>query len=145
MVNEEKVKVMNRLAMYEHGEGRKYLPVSRYYRSDYIGLALIKNFFLVTIGYVLLLAGIAAYFSEYLMDNVNKINLVAVGIYIIVGYLGMLIVYSVLTYISVFCENITAPRKSVKEYYQDLTRLEKSTDGEKKRTPVRRKSGGHRK
>ena len=99
MVNEEKVKVMNRLAMYEHGEGRKYLPVSRYYRSDYIGLALIKNFFLVTIGYVLLLAGIAAYFSEYLMDNVNKINLVAVGIYIIVGYLGMLIVYSVLTYI----------------------------------------------
>ena len=64
MVNEEKVKVMNRLAMYEHGEGRKYLPVSRYYRSDYIGLALIKNFFLVTIGYVLLLAGIAAYFSE---------------------------------------------------------------------------------
>lgn len=45
MVNEEKVKIMNRLAMYEHGEGRKYLPVSRFYRSDYIGLALIKNFF----------------------------------------------------------------------------------------------------
>ena len=71
MVNEEKVKIMNRLAMYEHGEGRKYLPVSRYYRSDYIGLALIRNFFLVTIGYVLGLAGVAAYFSEYLMDNVN--------------------------------------------------------------------------
>ena len=52
MVNEEKVKIMNRLAMYEHGEGRKYLPVSRYYRSDYIGLALIRNFFLVTIGYI---------------------------------------------------------------------------------------------
>ena len=86
MVNEEKVKIMNRLAMYEHGEGRKYLPVSRYYRSDYIGLALIRNFFLVTIGYVLGLAGVAAYFSEYLMDNVNKINLVEVGIYIIVGY-----------------------------------------------------------
>ena len=76
MVNEEKVKIMNRLAMYEHGEGRKYLPGSRYYRSDYIGLALIRNFFLVTIGYVLGLAGVAAYFSEYLMDNVNKINLV---------------------------------------------------------------------
>ena len=53
--------------MYEHGEGRKYLPVSRYYRSDYIGLALIRNFFLVTIGYILGLAGVAAYFSEYLI------------------------------------------------------------------------------
>ena len=136
MVNEEKVKVMNRLAMYEHGEGRKYLPVSRYYRSDYIGLALIKNFFLVTIGYVLLLAGIAAYFSEYLMDNVNKINLV--------GYLGMLIVYSVLTYIQ-YSVKYHRAKKSVKEYYQDLTRLEKIYGRGEKRTPVRRKSGGHRK
>ena len=45
MLNEEKIKIMNKLAMYEQGEGKKYLPVSKYYRSDYIGLALIKNFF----------------------------------------------------------------------------------------------------
>lgn len=44
MLNEEKIKIMNKLAMYEQGEGKKYLPVSRYYRSDYIGLAMIKNF-----------------------------------------------------------------------------------------------------
>ena len=67
MLNEEKIKIMNKLAMYEQGEGKKYLPVSRYYRSDYIGLAMIKNFFLVTIGYCLILAGIAAYFAEYLI------------------------------------------------------------------------------
>jgi len=93
---------------------------------------------------VLLLAGIAAYFSEYLMDNVNKINLVAVGIYIIVGYLGMLIVYSVLTYIQ-YSVKYHRAKKSVKEYYQDLTRLEKIYGRGEKRTPVRRKSGGHRK
>ena len=112
MVNEEKVKIMNRLAMYEHGEGRKYLPVSRYYRSDYIGLALIRNFFLVTIGYVLGLAGVAAYFSEYLMDNVNKINLVKVGIYIIVGYLIVLVVYSILTYIQYSVKYFRAKKSS---------------------------------
>ena len=56
MLNEEKIKIMNKLAMYEQGEGKKYLPVSRYYRSDYIGLAMIKNFFLVTIGYCLILS-----------------------------------------------------------------------------------------
>ena len=144
MVNEEKVKIMNRLAMYEHGEGRKYLPVSRYYRSDYIGLALIRNFFLVTIGYILGLAGVAAYFSEYLMDNVNKINLVKVGIYIIVGYLIVLVVYSILTYIQYSVKYFRA-KKSVREYYQDLTRLEKIYGRGEKRTPVRRKSGGHRK
>ena len=28
MINEEKVKIMTKLAMYEQGKGRKYLPVS---------------------------------------------------------------------------------------------------------------------
>ena len=42
MLNEEKIKIMNKLAMYEQGEGKKYLPVSRYYRSDYIGLSLLR-------------------------------------------------------------------------------------------------------
>ena len=29
MINEEKVKIMTKLAMYEQGKGRKYLPVSQ--------------------------------------------------------------------------------------------------------------------
>ena len=80
MINEEKVKIMDRLAVYEKQEGRKYLPVSKYYRSDYIGLALIKNFFLVTIGYGLILAVIAAYNLEYLLDNVHKMDLISLGV-----------------------------------------------------------------
>lgn len=131
MVNEEKVKIMNRLAMYEHGEGRKYLPVSRYYRSDYIGLALIRNFFLVTIGYILGLAGVAAYFSEYLMDNVNKINLVEVGIYIIVGYLIVLVVYSILTYIQYSVKYFRAKKVSG-NIIRILQDWKKSTGGRKK-------------
>ena len=97
MLNEEKIKIMNKLAMYEQGEGKKYLPVSRYYRSDYIGLALIKNFFLVTIGYCLILAGIAAYFGEYLVDNIHKMDLVAVGRNAVIGYVVVLVVFSVAT------------------------------------------------
>ena len=34
MINEEKVKIMDQLAVYEKQEGRKYLPVSKYYRRD---------------------------------------------------------------------------------------------------------------
>ena len=145
MVNEEKVKIMNRLAMYEHGEGRKYLPVSRYYRSDYIGLALIRNFFLVTIGYILGLAGVAAYFSEYLMDNVNKINLVEVGIYIIVGYLIVLVVYSILTYIQYSSEIFTGQKKSVQGILSGSYKTGKIVRAGGKRNPVRRNAGGHRK
>ena len=114
MLNEEKIKIMNKLAMYEQGEGKKYLPVSRYYRSDYIGLAMIKNFFLVTIGYCLILAGIAAYFAEYLID----------------------IQYTV---------KYHKAKKSVKNYYEELTQLSKIYGREDKKSSARGVTGGYKK
>lgn len=144
MINEEKVKIMTKLAMYEQGKGRKYLPVSRYYRSDYIGLALIKNFFLVTIGYGLILAVIAAYNLEYLLDNVHKMDLISLGIVVLAGYIGVLAVYSVLTYIQYTVKYHNA-KKSVKQYYTQLTRLEKIYTREEKKFAGREMSGGYRK
>ena len=144
MVNEEKVKVMTKIAMYEQGEGKKYLPISKYYRSDYIGLALIKNFFLVTIGYLLLVAAVAVYYVEYLMDNIHKMNLVAVGIYIIAGYVAALIVYSALTYIQYSVKYYKA-KKSVRKYYGELTDLSKIYNREEKRASGRGTAGGYRK
>ena len=136
MLNEEKIKIMNKLAMYEQGEGKKYLPVSRYYRSDYIGLALIKNFFLVTIGYCLILAGIAAYFGEYLVDNIHKMDLVAVGRNAVIGYVVVLVVFSVATYIQ-YSVKYHKAKKSVKEYYQELTQLNKIYSREEKKSSFR--------
>lgn len=144
MLNEEKIKIMNKLAMYEQGEGKKYLPVSRYYRSDYIGLALIKNFFLVTIGYCLILAGIAAYFGEYLVDNVHKMDLVAVGRNAVIGYVVVLVVFSVATYIQ-YSVKYHKAKKSVKEYYQELTELNKIYSREEKKSSFRGVSGGYKK
>ena len=130
--------------MYEQGEGKKYLPVSRYYRSDYIGLALIRNFFLVTIGYCLILAGIAAYFGEYLVDNIHKMDLVAVGRNAVIGYVVVLVVFSVATYIQ-YSVKYHKAKKSVKEYYQELTQLNKIYSREEKKSSFRGVSGGYKK
>ena len=144
MINEEKVKIMTKIAMYEQGKGRKYLPVSKYYRSDYIGLALIKNFFLVTIGYVMAIAAVAVYFGEYLMENLHKMDLVSLGIYIIIGYVAALVGYSIMTYIQYSVKYFKA-KKSVKEYYTQLTELSKIYTREEKRSAGRGTAGGNRK
>ena len=144
MINEEKVKIMTKIAMYEQGKGRKYLPVSKYYRSDYIGLALIKNFFLVTIGYIMAVAAVAVYFGEYLMENLHKMNLVSMGVYIIVGYVAALVGYSILTYIQYSVKYYKA-EKSGKEYYIQLTELSKIYTREEKRSAGRGTAGGNRK
>lgn len=144
MINEEKVKIMTKIAMYEQGKGRKYLPVSKYYRSDYIGLALIKNFFLVTIGYIMAIAAVAVYFGEYLMENLHKMDIVSLGIYIIIGYVAALVGYSILTYIQYSVKYFKA-KKSVKEYYTQLTELSKIYTREEKRSAGRGTAGGNRK
>lgn len=144
MINEEKVKIMTKLAMYEQGNGKKHLPVSRYYRSDYIGLALIKNFFLVTIGYVMVMAAVAVYFGEYLLENIHKMNLVMTGAYILIGYLIVLVVYSILTYIQYSIRYYRA-KKSVRGYYVQLTELNKIYAREEKKTSGRGNAGGYRK
>lgn len=140
MINEEKIKIMNKLAMYEQREGKKYLPISKFYRSDYIGQALIKNFFLVTIGYFLVLAGVAAYFGEYLLENIHKMNLIQTGIYVIIGYVVTLALYTVLTYV-LYSVKYAKAKKSVRGYYGDLTKLGKIYAREEKKTAVQRAGG----
>ena len=108
------------------------------------GLALIKNFFLVTIGYALAIAAVAVYFGEYLMENIHKMNLVSMGIYIIVGYAVVLVVYSVLTYIQYSVRYYKA-KKSVREYYTQLTELSKIYVREEKKAAGRGTAGGYRK
>ncbi len=144
MINEEKVKIMTKIAMYEQGAGKKYLPVSKYYRSDYIGLALIKNFFLVTIGYGLAVAAVGLYYGEYLMGNIHKMNIVSLGVYILVGYVIALVGYSILTYIQYSVKYYMA-KKSVKAYYSQLTELSRIYAREEKKTAGRGIAGGYRK
>lgn len=124
MLNLEKVKLMNKLAMYEEHAGKTYLPISRFYRSDYIGMALIKNFFLVTIGYLLVLGVVLSYFAEYLLNNIHKMNLVVLGAEMIIGYIVVLAIYMVLTYAQ-YSVRYHRAKKSVKQYYIQLTRLER--------------------
>lgn len=143
MINEKKVKVMTGLAMYENGAGKKFLPVSKYYRSDYIGLALIKNFFLVTIGYVLIAAAVGVYYGDYLLENIHKMDLVSLGIEILIGYVAVLAAYSVLTYIQ-YTVKYHRAKKSVRNYYAELTELNKVYAREDKKTSGKGAAGGNR-
>ena len=132
MLNNQKIKKMHKLALYESGEGKKHLAISNYYRSDYIGLDLIKNFFLTTIAYGLLLLIYFGYRSEYLMENIHKMNLALMALQIIGLYIIMVVGYSILTYI--YCSvKYAKAQKGIQEYYKGLTQMKKAYDREERR------------
>lgn len=122
MLNEKKIRLMTKLARYESGPGKEDLRISKYYRSDYLGLALFKNFFYASIGYVVVLVLLAAYFMDYLMDNVHTMNLVLMAVFAIGGYIITITIYSVVTY-TVYSLKYSRARRNVKAYDQKLSEL----------------------
>lgn len=66
---------MTKLAFFEKKEEKNALRIGRYFRSDYIGKELLKNFFLASIGYILVLAVAVLYHIEWLVDEIDTIDL----------------------------------------------------------------------
>lgn len=124
MLNEKRIRLMTELAKYEDGEGKNELKIARYYRSDYLGIALFRNFILASIGYVVVVLLIASYFSEYLLDNVHKMNLILLAVILVGGYLITVTLYSVVTYV-IYSLRYSRAQRDVKAYDQKLGELEK--------------------
>lgn len=122
MLNEKRIRLMTKLARYENGQGKEDLRIGRYYRGDYLGMALFKNFFLTSIGYAVVLGMIAAYFSDYLMDNVHKMNLVMLAVAVVGGYIITMAVYSVVTY-TIYSLRYSRAKRGIKAYDQKLSEL----------------------
>lgn len=75
------------------------LRIGRYFRSDYIGKELLKNFFLASIGYILVLAVAVLYHIEWLVDEIDTIDLQFAAGCLIASYLCFLAVYSIAVYV----------------------------------------------
>ena len=49
MLNNEKISIMTKLALYEQKNAKSEIKYSKYYRSDYLAIKMIKSFVAVTI------------------------------------------------------------------------------------------------
>ena len=53
MLNEDKIRLMTSIAMFEKREGRAIFPASRYFKNDYISSRMLRSFFFYTFSYLL--------------------------------------------------------------------------------------------
>lgn len=122
MLNNRKVRLMTRLAMYEQKEGREDIRLSKYFRTDYVRLQVLKTVVALTAGYLLLLLILVVYHSEYLIRNAVGLNYRAM----IVQYAGIYVIL-----LAVYCSVATvgyilhyrASRKKLAKYFRMLRRL----------------------
>lgn len=53
MLNEDKIRLMTSIAMFEKHERKHIFPASRYFRSDYISGRMLRSFFAYTVCFIL--------------------------------------------------------------------------------------------
>lgn len=122
MVNEERVILMTRMASYEAGEGRKNIKIGDYFRADYLSKQLLKSLIFSTISFVIGLVLYVLYNFDFLLENVYKIDLLALGKKMLTGYIVLVVVYGLITYI-VYAFRYRNARKNLKTYYGNLKKL----------------------
>lgn len=122
MLNEEKIKLMTRMAAYEENEGKRSMQIGNYFRSDYIGLQVMKSVISATIAFVIVIAMYIFYDFESVMKEIYQVDLLTTGKQILIAYVVFVGIYAVITYI-IYAYRYTKAKKSLKKYYTHLTEL----------------------
>lgn len=124
VVNEEKTRIMTKIARYEMNLGEKVINEGGYYKSDYVRshtLSVICNF---SIAYCFILVLIALYNIDYIFLNFVTINYLNLFFKIFTPYIFVIIVCAVVSNIY-YTDKYHRDRELIKEYYTELKRLEK--------------------
>ncbi len=122
MLNEEKISLMTKLALYEQGEGKKEIPMSGYYRGDYVSLKVVNSAIVGTIAYFLVIGSLILINAEELLNKLTEINLVSVGREILIYYIGFLLCYMFVAYIF-YNVKFRTVRNRLNQYNADLKKL----------------------
>ena len=122
MLNEEKIRLMTKAAAYEAGEGKKALAMNKYFRGDYISINLIMSWISFTIAFAVCVAVWALYHMEELRENVNTVDLPALGKQFVFLYLGALAVFQLIHYV-IYHIRYQKNRKSLAGYHQILKQI----------------------
>ena len=86
MLDERKVKLMTKMALYEQKEGKEDFKVSAYYRKDYASVHTIYSILWMTVGYILLIVLIGFAAMDSLTANMTLSVIVLLTGSIIIGY-----------------------------------------------------------
>lgn len=122
MLNNNKIRIMSKLAMFEQNEGKEDLRLSKYYRLDYLRLHLLTDIVSVTIGYLLILGVVLFYNLEYIIANAITLNYLDIGYKVLGIYIFILIFYGAYSLI-MYSIKYNRSKKKLHKYFKDLKAL----------------------
>ncbi|MFA9376682.1 MAG: hypothetical protein ACERKZ_08005 [Lachnotalea sp.] len=141
MLNEERIILMTKMAAYENKEGKQEIPISKFFRIDYVTSNLLKTAISTTMAFCLIVGMWVCYFAEYFMQNIHKMDLMLLGKSIFKYYTIFMLVYMGIAYF-VYMIKYRNAKRGVRKYYGQLKRLSKLYEKEGNTNDARKSLGG---
>jgi uncharacterized membrane protein len=132
MLNENKIKMMTKMAIYEKHEGRQMLKNSRYFKGDYVAFGVLKTLIATTFAYILMVVLYVLCNMERLIADINSMDYAVVGRKLGLYYILLVIFYAVVGAM-VYTYRYNKSRKGLKKYFSRLNKLERFYNSQKKK------------
>lgn len=129
MVQEEKVKLMSRIAIYERHAGKTEIPMNTFYKGDYVRLNALKSIVSATIVYVLVAALVVVYRIEYILANILKVDYKRLLAILLLGYAVWILLYWLIARI-LYAKRYEDARSNIIIYNHRLKKLQEQTGKE---------------
>ncbi len=134
MVNEERLRPMVKMAMFDKNEGKACKPMIQYARTDYLSMQLLKSFVSGSIAFAVLCVMWGLYDTAELMQMLNGAHIKTLIVDVLIRYAIFMLVYLISTYV-VYQIRYSRRRKMVKVYYKNLQDINKIYEREKRLNP----------
>lgn len=122
MLNNSKIRLMTKLAIYEEENGKEDIRLSKYYKTDYVRFQVLKTVISATVGYAIILLMIFLYKSEYIIKHAVDLNYKLIGTYILGIYIMIATIYGFGAMLG-YSIKYDSSRKKLARYYKLLRRL----------------------
>ena len=122
MVNEDRIKLMTRMAAYEKEEHKKNKTIVSFFRSDYISMQMLRSVIATTIAFAIMFGLYVLYDFELFMKEIYQMDMFEFAKNVIIIYVIFLGITLVITYV-VSLYQYNRALQSTKIYYANLKKL----------------------
>ena len=122
MLNNDRIRLMTKLAIYENKEGKEDIRLSKYYKLDYVRYEVIKSIIFATIAYVIIAGMVIFYRSEEIIKDALTLDYKSIGMKALVVYVILITLYGAGSAIF-FSYRFDRSRKKLGRYFKLLKRL----------------------
>ena len=124
MLNEDRVKLMARMAAYESTQGKEDQKISSFHKKDYTSLNTLITIIWITVGYVILAGLLAIGYMDLLMAEFTMRRMIMLASVAVGAYLLLIILFGFGAN-DFYKKRYNLAKKRMKQYYRDLKRLGK--------------------